>query len=68
MKLMKRPWPVWITWKGTPGCYTRKMVNVTVFKGDDGEPENSFTAWLYFFPERQGALVKSGVFHRSEPL
>ena len=49
--------------EGHPGFYTRKMVNVSIFPGNDGESQNTYTAWLYFFPEKKGVLVKSGVFH-----
>lgn len=42
--------------EGHPEWYRRKEVKVVT------EKEETVTAWLYFYPEKRGKLVKSGRF------
>jgi len=48
--------------EGHPNWYCRKMVNVSIISEGNDKVGGTCCAWLYFFPKRQGQLVKSGVF------
>ena len=48
--------------EGHPNWYFRKMVNISVNATERYETEKRIQAWIYFFPKRQGILIKSGVF------
>ena len=50
--------------EGHPAWYCRKMVDVSVDAKERHEKEKTMQAWIYFFPKKQGVLVKSGVFGR----
>ena len=50
--------------EGHPNWYCRKMVNISVNNKDPGELEKMIKAWIYFFPERQGVILESGMFER----
>ena len=49
---------------GHPNWYCRKMVNISVNNKDPDELEKIIKAWIYFFPERQGVILESGMFGR----
>ena len=48
--------------EGHPDWYCRKIVEVTINADACDEADKTIQAWIYFFPEKQGALVESGVF------
>ena len=50
--------------EGHPNWYCRKMVNISVNNKDPDELEKIIKAWIYFFPERQGVILESGMFGR----
>ncbi|MDZ7697722.1 MAG: gamma-glutamylcyclotransferase family protein [Deltaproteobacteria bacterium] len=48
--------------EGHPDWYCRKWINLIMERGSLNDVEKVNEAWIYFFPHKEGVLVKSGVF------
>ncbi|WP_027359763.1 gamma-glutamylcyclotransferase family protein [Desulforegula conservatrix] len=45
--------------EGHPDCYKRETIKVSL---EEREAAEAIAAWIYFYPEKRGLLIQSGIY------